>query len=158
MPGAVADFSDQGLKRFSPSVFSPRDPSVVERLTLRCNQLRVLDPWVGSLFNQLQSLDLSSNQLRQIPSAICQLSILTSLNLDANQLLSLPAEIGELKDLKQLFCRGTKLRSLPQSLSHLHQLQHLDLTFNPLGKKLNAAFRSGRTYEDKVSYCVPCLS
>mmetsp|Transcript_79456 Transcript_79456/g.140235 ORF Transcript_79456/g.140235 Transcript_79456/m.140235 type:complete len:93 (+) Transcript_79456:1780-2058(+) len=89
MSDVIVDFSHQALKSLPRSTLGDKDPSVVKRLILRSNQLLVLDPWVGSLCNQLQSLDLSGNQLQRIPSELCRLSTLTSVNLDANQLVSL---------------------------------------------------------------------
>ncbi len=51
----------------------------------------------------LQSLDLSGNQLSALPPEIWQLTNLQWLYLSANQLSSLPDEIQGLKSLKKLY-------------------------------------------------------
>lgn len=57
----------------------------------------------------LESLDLSSNQLIVVPEALANLSNLEDLNLDHNSLISLPDKLGALKKLKILSLRHNQI-------------------------------------------------
>ena len=51
---------------------------------------------------QSKKLDLSDEQLTQIPDAVFELTHLTQLNLSGNQLSNLPESISKLANLTQL--------------------------------------------------------
>ncbi|MBD3559660.1 CHAT domain-containing protein, partial [Planktothrix sp. FACHB-1355] len=80
----------------------------------------------------LQSLDLSSNQLSQLPAEICQLTNLQTLNLYNNQLSQLPAEFGQLTNLQSLDLSDNQLSQLPAEICQLTNLQSLYLRGNPV--------------------------
>ncbi|MDE5086708.1 MAG: leucine-rich repeat domain-containing protein, partial [Trichodesmium sp. St16_bin2-tuft] len=81
---------------------------------------------------QLEILNLSSNQLTSLPESISKLSNLTVLNLSYNQLTSLPESIGELSNLTDLDLSCNQLKSLPESISELSNLTELGLSSNQL--------------------------
>ena len=56
-----------------------------------------------------QTIDLSGNQLRVLPSEVSQLTSATSLTLDDNQLRELPAEMKQLSNLKSLSLRNNSI-------------------------------------------------
>ena len=61
------------------------------------------------------------------------------LDLSKNQLSELPASFGELMQLQKLDLYGNKLTDLPLSFAELERLRWLDLTNNPLGPELAKA-------------------
>ena len=77
-------------------------------------------------------LDLSGNQLSQLPAEITQLVNLTSLDLRWNQLSQLPVEITQLVNLTKLDLRGNQLSQLPAEITQLVNLTTLYLEKNPL--------------------------
>lgn len=81
-------------------------PSLIE-LNLSKNQLSSIDG-VESLKN-LARLDLSENQLLELPSNVEQLENLESLNLRENNLSDLPSGLGNLKKLKRLLIKDNNL-------------------------------------------------
>jgi GTPase SAR1 family protein len=88
--------------------------------------LSSLPPELKQLVN-LQTLDLSSNQLSSLPPEIGQLVNLQSLDLGSNQLSSLPPEFGQLKNLETLDLENNNLTNLPSALQKLTKLKKLNL-------------------------------
>ena len=58
------------------------------------------------------------------------------LDLSKNQLMQLPDSFGELAQLQKLDLYGNKLADLPLSFAGLERLRWLDLKNNPLSKEL----------------------
>ena len=67
----------------------------------------------------LRTVDLRNNQIKVLPAALCQLSILWKLRVDYNLLSELPSEIGRLEKMEVLTASSNKLTSLPTSLFKL---------------------------------------
>jgi internalin A len=84
---------------------------------------------IGQLTN-LQTLDLSVNQLSELPVEIGQLTSLQTLNLWGNQLSELPVEIGQLVSLQTLTLGRNQLRQVPVEIGQLINLRSLDLKEN----------------------------
>lgn len=103
----------------------------LESLNLSNNELIALPESLGQL-TQLQSLNLSNNQLIALPESLCQLKQLQSLNLLNNQLLVFPESLCQLKRLNVLDMSINKLTALPESLGQLTGLRLLDLFSNQL--------------------------
>ncbi|KAG7248939.1 hypothetical protein CRUP_025013, partial [Coryphaenoides rupestris] len=80
----------------------------------------------------LVHLDLSFNQLAQLPACLLTLPLLSSLLLGHNLLSSLPPGLGQLSSLRHLSLLGNRLLSLPPSLGQLRALQTLDVSHNLL--------------------------
>ncbi|MDF5714424.1 MAG: COR domain-containing protein, partial [Rhizonema sp. NSF051] len=85
----------------------------------------------GSLTN-LQSLDISRNQLSSLPSEFGCLINLQSLDISRNQLSSLPSEFGSLTNLQSLDISRNQLSSLPSEIRQIPKLKKLDLRGNPV--------------------------
>ena len=100
-------------------------------LDLSGNQLTQLPPEITELKN-LTTLNLSWNQLTQLPPEITELKNLISLDLSGNQLTQLPPEITELKNLTTLNLSWNQLTQLPPEITELKNLISLDLSKNPL--------------------------
>ena len=67
------------------------------------------------------------------------LKAVVMLDLSKNQLKELPANFGELTQLQKLDLLGNKLTDLPLSFSGLEKLRWLDLKDNPLSQALSMA-------------------
>ncbi|WP_171062823.1 leucine-rich repeat domain-containing protein [Larkinella sp. C7] len=80
----------------------------------------------------LENLNLSNCKLKQLPTALYQLSGLKELNLTNNALGELSAELANLKRLEVLQVSGCQLRKLPASLGELTSLRVLNLAGNQL--------------------------
>ena len=102
-------------------------------LDLSDNQLSELPAEITQLVN-LTKLDLSRNQLSNLPSEITQLANLTTLDLSRNQLSKLPAEIGQLSNLTTLYLNSNQLSKLPAEIGQLSNLTTLELSSNQLSK------------------------
>ncbi len=100
-------------------------------LDLSYNQLRELPKEILQLRN-LVKLSLSYNQMRKLPREIWQLRNLSQLSLINNQLEELPGEIGQLRKLSQLDLMNNQLKTLPGEIGQLRKLSQLDLKNNQL--------------------------
>jgi leucine-rich repeat protein SHOC2 len=76
-------------------------------------------------------LDLSKQELRELPDSVFLLVNLKYLDLSRTHLQELPTRIGELKQLRYLVLSHNKLKKLPPQISNLHLLQSLYLDHNP---------------------------
>ena len=83
-------------------------------------------------YDNIAVLDVSYQNLQQIPESIGDLKKLEILLINGNRLTSLPESIGDLTQLKILDISFNQLTSLPQSMSKLTQLIGLDIHRNSL--------------------------
>jgi internalin A len=100
-------------------------------LDLSGNDLTELPPEIGQLQN-LSTLTLSDNRLSSLPPEIVHLHHLSALYLRSNQLSSLPPEIGHLRNLSWLDLRSNQLSNLPSEISQPQNISTLDLRSNQL--------------------------
>ena len=109
----------------------------------------------------LKKLDLSNDlgtddadKLTEIPVEVFELKQLESLNLSGNQLKHLPESISQLSNLRKLYLRGNQLTNLPESITKISNLTELDLSDNPLVNPLleiaNKGIEAIRDYFDQV--------
>lgn len=103
-------------------------------LTLADNRLTDESFESLSLLTQLKSLNLSYNDIIEIPEGVfSRFTHLSDLYLSGNGLTKLPADdIETLTDLKLLYLNNNKLPTLPSELSKLTNLMHLDVGSNQL--------------------------
>ncbi|OYU96380.1 MAG: hypothetical protein CFE21_08260 [Bacteroidetes bacterium B1(2017)] len=88
--------------------------------------------------NQLKSsqfINLSNNDIPELPAEIHQLKKLVSLDLSNNKLLYLPRTITGLTKLEELNLENNNIGSLPPYLYRLRKLKTINLAGNPLGEK-----------------------
>lgn len=87
-------------------------------ISLRECAIKILPATIGH-FAQLRRLDLSDNQLSELPAEILQLQELVHLLVEYNRLKYLPREIGRLSNLRYFELGSNQLTALPKSLDRL---------------------------------------
>ncbi|KAL8260496.1 hypothetical protein R6Q59_028449 [Mikania micrantha] len=86
----------------------------------------------------LRVLNLTGNNITEVPSSICSLKHLRYINLSNSNITCLPEDIGDLVNLQSLLLSGCSyLSSLPTSISTLINLRHLDISSTPKLKKMS---------------------
>ena len=102
-------------------------PKLVE-LSLMTNKLQ--DDGLTGLSGtpHIQTLDISSNQLQNIPILITSLTQLQRLDVRGNQLHALPYELGKLEYLKTVYCEGNPMRSFA-SMSQIQLIESLKSSY-----------------------------
>ena len=82
----------------------------------------------------ITALDLSCNELTEIPAEISKFKSLNQLKLHHNNLKFISPEIGKLKKLYELDVSYNKLTNLPSTIKNLKKLGILKCSFNPLSE------------------------
>lgn len=156
----TVDLSYNKLQRL-PETFE--DVLWVEELNLSYNEIKVLnkniiDRWsLRSLdvshnhikkvseelsLPNLGFLDLSSNEIKELPKAIGRMRKLEILNISDNQLEALPATFVKMRKLQELNASGNHLKALPGNLNRLKNLKTLNLTGNDLPAEERARIKA----------------
>ena len=87
-------------------------------------------PWrIDKIYN-LQVLELTDNQLNDLPKSIANLSYLQHLILDKNLFENIPAEVFNIKNLKILKLNENKIEDIPNEIGKLNQIESLSLSGN----------------------------
>ncbi|KAL5078254.1 hypothetical protein RYX36_017238, partial [Vicia faba] len=89
-----------------------------------CINMVELPKSIGNLIC-LRYLDLSTTQIKRLPSETCKLYNLQTLLLSFTELIELPKDMGKLVKLRHLDIRDTKLKKMPAQISKLENLQTL---------------------------------
>lgn len=88
---------------------------------------------ISNLKKTLTVLDLSYNKLSKLDaSKLCCLRQLTSLNLSKNEIKQIPLEVVFLRNLSVLDVSYNKLSKIPFTIGLLNKLRHLNLSHNQL--------------------------
>jgi Leucine-rich repeat (LRR) protein len=86
--------------------------------------------------NNLTHLNLSCNQIRDLPIKLFKLSNLESLDLSYNRIKSIPREIWSLHNLTHLYLNNNNITEVPNSMYHimgnLNKLKELNLSHNQI--------------------------
>jgi internalin A len=113
------------------AVLEPRKAQRTTVINLSSQNLTEVPQHLIQLSN-LQTVTLIDNQLTELPAEIGQLTGLRILVLNENQLTGLPAEIGQLTGLRTLWLDGNRLTGLPAEIGQLTGLRTLWLDGNRL--------------------------
>ncbi|KAK1932574.1 Leucine-rich repeat-containing protein 40 [Phytophthora citrophthora] len=106
--------------------------AVLKKLDLSYNEIAELPSQVETL-KYLMSFKMRHNHLRQLPLTLCSLESLTTLDLSNNELEGcLPDQLGRLDKLRELGLEGNKLTQLPESIGGLVHLEVLRVDSNQL--------------------------
>jgi internalin A len=103
----------------------------LEVLDLSNNDLTDVPHFVGHI-RSLRYLSLGGNHLHHLPTALRDLCLLQTLNLSSNTDLTLPDWLGEFKELQTLVLRDLKLREVPDFVRTLTKLRNLHLGMNSI--------------------------
>ena len=82
--------------------------------------------------NETTELNLSGNQIKEIPKEIQYLTQLTELYFGRNQITEIPKEIQYLTQLTELRLWGNKIKEIPKEIQYLTQLTYLSLSSNQI--------------------------
>ena len=107
-------------------------PENLMELDLGTNNLKEVPAEIGNLSN-LEKLSLSENYLETIPSDVGNLTNIKELDLSFNQLKELPIEIGDLTNLEWACFNKNEIDSIPESFTNLKNLKFL--SFKSYSKK-----------------------
>lgn len=84
------------------------------------------------VFTSLWTLNLSNNEITQIPAELTNLSGLASLELQHNQITQIPAAIANMVNLWQLDLSWNEITTVPSEIGMLSNLHHLELAANQI--------------------------
>lgn len=119
----------QELQTVPDALFSY--PHSMLRLNLSHNNLTELPPEIGSLI-LLRDLDVSSNRIEKIDPAISTCIRLRRLSLSNNELVDIPSELNACVMLEEINLTNNRLVEIPESLATLPALSELRLDNNNL--------------------------
>lgn len=103
----------------------------VTKLDLSSQDLSEVPEEITKFYN-LQYLSVQNNQIKSLPTFIKKLQKLEILDLDSNYFARLPAELGDLTNLQELSMDNNELKSLPKTLGNLKNLKKLKASFNQI--------------------------
>ncbi|XP_076169958.1 uncharacterized protein LOC143148009 isoform X2 [Ptiloglossa arizonensis] len=105
---------------------------IIENLPLLKNQLILVSSDLAKCLADLVYLNLSDNQLSDLPHSLNVLKKLVYLNLDCNQFSYIPNIVCELTNLRTLKASKNRLEDVTNHLENLSHLEDLDLSSNKL--------------------------
>ena len=105
----------------------------ITSLDVYSNQIKEIPQKIEKLVN-LQHLNLWANQIKEISETIFKLTQLHHLNLSRNQIKKIPAKIDQLTNLQHLDLSWNELTEIPAEIDQLTNLQYLDLHYNRITK------------------------
>ncbi|KAG0097919.1 cysteinyl-tRNA synthetase [Podila epicladia] len=99
-------------------------------LLLQCNRLETI-PDSFQTFEYLRILNLSGNNFSKVPLVLCGIVSLEELDLSFNEISDIPEEIGQLLKLRKLLLFGNRIGPyLPAAIGRLLRLRKLDIRQN----------------------------
>ena len=99
-------------------------------LDLSNNQLTNIPATISS-FKVIQEIDLSDNQLSVLPKTINSLNFISKINLSGNRLTKLP-ELSNLSSLTELILDDNDFEVLPLTITKLKSLEKLSISTNKI--------------------------
>jgi len=90
---------------------------------------------IGDLYERLEHLNLSYNNLQEFPLALCRLKYLQRLDMNNNKIKCLPTKVDQLKNL-EIWCMDSNfLMAMPHNIATLKKCKHFYIENNPLIKE-----------------------
>lgn len=122
------DFSKNEIKSLPKAMEQLKG---LENVNLSHNQLQDISALFPSMY-YVKNLNVSFNQLTNI-NQINELKTAKIIDLSNNQIEEIPAEIHHLKSLKMLDLSNNKIKALPKTITGLNKLEELNLENNQVG-------------------------
>ncbi|KAE8144841.1 cell morphogenesis protein Sog2 [Aspergillus avenaceus] len=116
----------------------------VERLSLSNNQLFHI-PYRFAECSHLRYLNIRANSFREFPKGVYKLPLLEILDLSRNKISQLPEEIKKLTSLRVLSVMQNRLDDLPLSISDMNKLQILKVAGNHFQNPLRKLLETSET-------------
>lgn len=113
--------------------------TALKKLDLSFNNIPELPENISKLKDLIDLALANNHRITSLPNSIGSLKLLGNLDLTANGLTHLPKSIGELRLLKELRLDNNKLTYLPEEIGELESLEYLSLFYNNL-KELPRSF------------------
>lgn len=106
----------------------------LRRLNLSGNCITELDPEFGNTWKSLNTLNLSRNRLKSLPSSICKLTRLRRLYISYNEIDfdGIPSGIGKLSNMEVFIASNNNLEMIPEGVVRCGRLKKLNLSHNRL--------------------------
>eukprot|EP00033_Pygsuia_biforma_P004543 GCRY01004983.1.p1 GENE.GCRY01004983.1~~GCRY01004983.1.p1 ORF type:complete len:598 (-),score=64.73 GCRY01004983.1:309-2102(-) len=120
------------LTRISDEMFE--EALDVGELDLSNKKLRDIPKQVFHHSKEWNKINLSNNNITELPSTFEELTNLEEINLYRNHFKEIPEQIKEFKYLYVLQCSRNQISTLPSWVAHITSLQVLNLSNNPLDK------------------------
>ncbi|KAK2586650.1 hypothetical protein KPH14_011695 [Odynerus spinipes] len=108
------------------------DIDVIKDIHNYMNKFVSLPTSFSERLTNLIQLDLSNNNLKDLPYSLCLLKSLEHLALNNNQFSCLPSVVANLKSLKSLKVHNNYIKEISESIGNLENLEDLDLSYNKL--------------------------
>ncbi|XP_013388151.1 malignant fibrous histiocytoma-amplified sequence 1-like [Lingula anatina] len=124
------DMSNSNISTISPDIILPKH---LKKLDLSQNQLTDLPLPLCDLAN-LRELDLKGNKIASITPQLKQLCSLKKLDLSSNPLEEFPLEVCKIKTLENISMKNTGYVSVPKKITLLQNLKELSMSSNSLKK------------------------
>ncbi|KAG0373514.1 cysteinyl-tRNA synthetase [Mortierella sp. AD032] len=106
------------------------DARKLDTLIFQCNRLESL-PESYSSFQFLRVVNLSSNNFSKFPGVLCRITSLEDIDLSFNDIPEIPDDISKLVQLRRLLLYGNRIGPfLPKSMESLSKLRKLDIRQN----------------------------
>ena len=123
------DVSIQELLEYRPALLKIKDKKL-DLDNLRINNLEGIDSIPG--IETATIIYLKNNLITHLPTALFNLTNMENLDLSENQIAEIPKEISHLVKLKRLTLVSNRIKHLPESFYNLVQLERLNLRHNRL--------------------------
>lgn len=128
----VFTLSKMGLSEFPKDAISQLKNNV-RSMDLSCNKIKQIPESIGT-FIQLKQINMNSNKLTSIPDEIGHCRKLETITMTDNFIVSVPTTISDLSNLRVLNLSGNQIRIFPVQLAELRHLDVVDLSKNKLSE------------------------